>query len=67
MSVPARIDKVGLGDKRSGSTTRGRGRTRAVGLELTWWRQETSVPAQVDMVWVGHERSGSREPGGDGT
>ena len=40
---------------------------RAVGLELTWWRQEISIPAQIDMVGVGDEQSGSRAYGGGGT
>ena len=40
---------------------------QAVGLELTWWRQEISIPAQIDMVGVGNEQSGSRVHGGGGT
>ena len=38
------------------SNRRGGSGTRVVGLELTWWRQETSDQARVDTVGVRHER-----------
>ena len=38
----AREDMVEVGDEQPGSKGRSRGVRRAIGLEVTWWRQETS-------------------------
>ena len=50
---------MGVRDKQSGSKEPGGGRRRAIGLERTWWRWDTSGRASELTVAVIDERSGS--------
>ena len=65
ISIPARIDTVGMKDEQSGSRVHGDG-TQVVGLELTQWGWQMSDRAQKHMGEMGHKQLGSRAHGGDG-
>ena len=60
MSTQAQQDMVEVGDEWPGLKGCSWGVRQAIGLEVTWWRQETSSWAQKGLVEVGDQGWGGR-------